>query len=172
MQLGGLLPIAHYFAYVQVLQINAMQVNVFSFIFLGAELRLLERGHKNYFTEVLHCVFYCQCWVIICYLFLLFVLVLDFFHFVVKVLPCYVWWFFLLWRAKGFLTLNDWKLLFFHGLLLFQENKDISSFLLDHGGKVIHAMFRNGPFFGVVLDAEHLTYNVLLEDFNRLEVKP
>ena len=87
MQFGRFLSIAHYFTDVQILQINAMQVNVLALIFLSAEIWVLKWSHKDNFTKILNCVFYSKRRVI-CRLLLLFVLVLDFFNLIIKVLPC------------------------------------------------------------------------------------
>lgn len=167
-QLGCLLAIAHCFAQVQILQVNRVQVHIFSFVLLWAELRLLERGHEWHFSEVLHCVFNADWGKVVDWLFLLLVLVFYLADFVVEVLPCDIRGLFLVRRTKGLLALNDRKFLFLHGCFLLQKIEDICRFLLNHLRKVVHSMFSHGSLLGVVLESQHLANYGLLKDLNWL----
>ena len=44
--------------------------------------------------------------------------------------------------------------------------------VFDHVQEVVDAMFRNRPFFGVVLHGEHFAHDRLLENLDGLKARP
>ena len=86
-QFSSLFTIAHDLTQVEILQIDAVQIDILSFILLGTKLRLLERRHEYYFSKIFGSIFDCERLVVVCVLLLLFMLVLYLSDLVVKVLP-------------------------------------------------------------------------------------